>query len=123
MGQVTRRGSPWPPGNLTSSSPHQEHSAPPGDLVLVLVEGANFDPAAFPDRTPSTSTAPTAAHLSFGGGRHYCSATALGRRHAEIALAVLLERMPRLALAVPVEQLVWRTGFMKRIPERLPVMW
>ncbi|MEU5888113.1 cytochrome P450 [Streptomyces sp. NPDC047461] len=95
-----------------------------GDLVLVLVEGANFDPAAFPDpHTVDLDRANSAAHLSFGGGRHYCPATALGRRHAEIALTVLLERMPRLALAVPVEQLVWRTGFMKRIPERLPVMW
>jgi mycocyclosin synthase len=95
-----------------------------GELVLVLVEGANFDPAAFPDpHTVDLDRANSAAHLSFGGGRHYCPATALGRRHAEIAVSVLLERMPRLALAVPVEQLVWRTGFMKRIPERLPVMW
>ncbi|MEV7887931.1 tRNA-dependent cyclodipeptide synthase [Streptomyces sp. NPDC002817] len=95
-----------------------------GELVLVLVEGANFDPAAFPDpHTVDLDRANSAAHLSFGGGRHYCPATALGRRHAEIALAVLLERMPRPALAVPVEQLVWRTGFTKRIPERLPVMW
>ncbi|WP_406330800.1 cytochrome P450 [Streptomyces sp. NBC_00203] len=95
-----------------------------GELVLVLVEGANFDPAQFPDPyrfdlTRDNST----AHLSFGGGRHYCPATALGKRHAEIALEVLLERMPDIQLAVPIEQLVWRTGFMKRIPERLPVMW
>jgi len=95
-----------------------------GELVLVLVEGANFDPAQFPDPyrfdlTRDNST----AHLSFGGGRHYCPATALGKRHAETALEVLLERMPDIQLAVPIEQLVWRTGFMKRIPERLPVMW
>lgn len=95
-----------------------------GELVLVLVEGANFDAAAFPDPyavdlTRENST----AHLSFGGGRHYCPATALGRKHAEIALETLLERMPGLRLAVPIEQLVWRTGFMKRIPERLPIMW
>ncbi|WP_330305289.1 MULTISPECIES: cytochrome P450 [unclassified Streptomyces] len=95
-----------------------------GELVLVLVEGANFDPARFPDPyrfdlTRDNST----AHLSFGGGRHYCPATALGKRHAETALEVLLERMPGIQLAVPIEQLVWRTGFMKRIPERLPVMW
>ncbi|MFG2552200.1 cytochrome P450 [Streptomyces sp. NPDC048581] len=95
-----------------------------GDLVLVLVEGANFDPDAFPDpHTVDLGRANATAHLSFGGGRHYCPATALGRRHAEIALEVLLERMPGLRLAVPIEQLVWRTGFMKRIPERLPVMW
>jgi mycocyclosin synthase len=95
-----------------------------GELVLVLVEGANFDPAAFPDpHTVDLGRENAGAHLSFGGGRHYCPATALGRKHAEIALEVLLERMPGLRLAVPVEQLVWRTGFMKRIPERLPVMW
>ncbi|MFE6620277.1 cytochrome P450 [Streptomyces sp. NPDC057740] len=95
-----------------------------GDLVLVLVEGANFDPEAFPDpHTVDLARENATAHLSFGGGRHYCPATALGRKHAEIALETLLERMPGLRLAVPIEQLVWRTGFMKRIPERLPVMW
>ncbi|AZQ36395.1 cytochrome P450 [Streptomyces cyaneochromogenes] len=95
-----------------------------GELVLVLVEGANFDPDAFADpHTVDLGRENATAHLSFGGGRHYCPATALGRKHAEIALEVLLERMPRLRLAVPIEQLVWRTGFMKRIPERLPAMW
>ncbi|MFE9020524.1 cytochrome P450 [Streptomyces sp. NPDC007808] len=95
-----------------------------GELVLVLVEGANFDPDAFPDpHTVDLGRENPTAHLSFGGGRHYCPATALGRKHAEIALEVLLERMPGLRLAVPIEQLVWRTGFMKRIPERLPMMW
>ncbi|WP_435217769.1 cytochrome P450 [Streptomyces sp. bgisy034] len=95
-----------------------------GELVLVLVEGANFDPAAFPDpHRVDLGRENATAHLSFGGGRHYCPATALGRGHAEIALRTLLERMAGLRLAVPIEQLVWRTGFMKRIPERLPVMW
>jgi cytochrome P450 len=95
-----------------------------GELVLVLVEGANFDPGEFPDPHKVDITRENnTGHLSFGGGRHYCPATALGKRHAEIALEVLLDRMPDLRLAVPIEQLVWRTGFMKRIPERLPVMW
>jgi mycocyclosin synthase len=95
-----------------------------GELVLVLVEGANFDAAAFPDPyTVDLTRENGTAHLSFGGGRHYCPATALGRKHAEIALETLLERMPGLRLAVPIEQLVWRTGFMKRLPERLPIMW
>ncbi|MDF3141449.1 MULTISPECIES: cytochrome P450 [unclassified Streptomyces] len=95
-----------------------------GELVLVLVEGANFDAAAFPDPyTVDLTRENSTAHLSFGGGRHYCPATALGRKHAEIALETLLERMPGLRLAVPIEQLVWRTGFMKRLPERLPIMW
>ncbi|QGV79859.1 cytochrome P450 [Streptomyces ficellus] len=95
-----------------------------GELLLVLVEGANFDPEVFTDpHTVDLTRDNSAAHLSFGGGRHYCPATALGKKHAEIALETVLDRMPGLQLAVPIEQLVWRTGFMKRIPERLPVMW
>ncbi|MGW7426612.1 cytochrome P450 [Streptomyces sp. NPDC054813] len=95
-----------------------------GDLVLVLVEGANLDPEKFPDpHRFDVHRDNTADHLSFGGGAHYCPATALGRAHARIALEVLLDRLPDLALAVPPAQLVWRTGFMKRIPERLPVIW
>ena len=95
-----------------------------GELVLVLVEGANFDPEVFADpHRMDIGRENSVAHLSFGGGQHYCPATALGKRHTEIALETLLDRMPGLRLAVPVEQLVWRTGFMKRMPERLPVMW
>ncbi|MDX2558452.1 cytochrome P450 [Streptomyces sp. TX20-6-3] len=95
-----------------------------GELVLVLVEAANHDADHFPDPLVFRPGRENAAdHLSFGGGRHYCPATALGKRHAEIALETLLDRLPGLRLAVPVEQLVWRTNFMKRLPERLPVAW
>jgi mycocyclosin synthase len=95
-----------------------------GELVLVLVEAANHDPAQYQDPRAIRLDRPNAGtHLSFGGGGHYCPATALGKKHAEVALRALLHRMPRLDLAVPVEQLVWRTGFMKRVPERLPVRW
>ncbi|MFG2333707.1 cytochrome P450 [Streptomyces sp. NPDC048604] len=95
-----------------------------GELVLVLVEAANHDPEHFPEPHAFRPERENAAdHLSFGGGRHYCPATALGKRHAELALETVLERLPGLRLAVPVEQLVWRTNFMKRLPERLPVAW
>ncbi|WP_405435356.1 cytochrome P450 [Streptomyces avidinii] len=95
-----------------------------GELMLVLVEAANTDPDVYPDPHVADIDRPNAGtHLSFGGGQHYCPATALGKRHTEIAIEVLLEKMPNLALAVPVDQLVWRTRFMKRLPERLPVLW
>ncbi|MFF2572424.1 cytochrome P450 [Streptomyces sp. NPDC058084] len=95
-----------------------------GELVLVLVEAANHDPEQFPEPLAFRPDRQNAAeHLSFGGGRHFCPATALGKRHAEIALETLLDRLPELRLAVPVEQLVWRTNFMKRLPERLPAAW
>ncbi|MGW6710516.1 cytochrome P450 [Streptomyces sp. NPDC054956] len=95
-----------------------------GELLLVLVEGANTDAAVYPDpHVVDIDRENAGTHLSFGGGPHYCPATALGKRHAEIAIEVLLEKMPNLQLAVPVDQLVWRTRFMKRLPERLPVLW
>ncbi|MEU4497962.1 cytochrome P450 [Streptomyces sp. NPDC023998] len=94
-----------------------------GELVLVLVEGANFDPEVFEDPERLDLGRERNPHLSFGGGRHFCPASALGRLHAETALAALVDRLPRLRLAVPDDQLVWRTGFIKRLPERLPVLW
>ncbi|MYT27374.1 cytochrome P450 [Streptomyces sp. SID8354] len=94
-----------------------------GELVLVLIEGANYDPEVFPhperidfDREPNP-------HLAFGAGRHFCPASAIARTHAQIALTALVQRLPELRLALPVEQLVWRPGFIKRLPERLPVLW
>ncbi|MET7618556.1 cytochrome P450 [Streptomyces sp. NPDC005408] len=94
-----------------------------GELVLVLVEGANFDPDVFDAPERLDLEREHNPHLSFGAGRHFCPASALGRLHAETALSALVNRLPRMRLAVPEEQLVWRTGFIKRLPERLPVLW
>ncbi|MEU1630543.1 cytochrome P450 [Streptomyces sp. NPDC020096] len=94
-----------------------------GELVLVLVEGANFDPEVFTDPERLDLDRADNPHLSFGAGPHFCPASALGRLHARIALDALVRRLPSLRLAVPLEQLVWRTGFIKRLPERLPVAW
>ncbi|MER5782583.1 cytochrome P450 [Streptomyces mobaraensis] len=94
------------------------------DLVLVLVEGANYDPAVFPrPQTLDLTREAAKAHVTFGAGRHYCSATHLARTHASIALAAVLERMPGLRLAIPVETIDWRSGWIKRTPERLPILW
>ncbi|GAA5015908.1 cytochrome P450 [Kitasatospora paranensis] len=94
-----------------------------GELVLVLVEGANYDPAVFPEPERIDFDRAQNPHLAFGAGHHFCPASALGRTHAEIALAVLVERLPGLRFALPLEQLAWRPGFIKRLPERLPVVW
>ncbi|MFI5754981.1 cytochrome P450 [Streptomyces sp. NPDC051569] len=94
-----------------------------GELVLVCVEGANFDPERFDgperfdiDRSPNP-------HLAFGAGPHFCPASLISRVHAAEALTALLESLPALRLALPADQLVWRTGNIKRVPERLHVLW
>ncbi|MET9290722.1 cytochrome P450 [Streptomyces sp. NPDC003077] len=94
-----------------------------GDLVLVLIEGANHDPAVFPDPDRLDLTRTPNPHLAFGDGRHYCPATALARAHAATALTTLLARLPDLRLAIPADEINWRSGWIKRTPERLPVLW
>lgn len=95
-----------------------------GELVLVLLEGANFDPEHFPNPGSIELDRPNpTSHLAFGRGQHFCPGSALGRRHAQIGIEALLKKMPGVDLAVPIDQLVWRTRFQRRIPERLPVLW
>ncbi|MER7080418.1 mycocyclosin synthase [Saccharopolyspora kobensis] len=94
-----------------------------GELVLLLVEGANHDPSVFPDPERIDLDRNPNPHLAFGSGRHFCPASALARVHAEVGLTALLERLPGVRLAVPSETLNWRKWFVKRVPERLPVIW
>ena len=67
--------------------------------VLVLLSAANRDPAVFadPDRFQPGRDGPTA--LSFAYGAHYCLGASLARAEAEIMLAAVVRRWPRLALA------------------------
>jgi cytochrome P450 len=44
-------------------------------------------------------------HLSFGMGMHFCLGAQLARNEARVAFNVLLERFPRVRLAVPRTQI------------------
>lgn len=60
-------------------------------------------------------------HLSFGQGMHFCLGAPLSRMEAQIAISTLLRRAPGLRLSVPVERLRWRSSFIVRGLESLPV--
>jgi len=77
------------------------HVFEPGDQVALLLGAANRDPQVFenpdrflPDRTPNP-------HVSFGAGLHFCVGAPLARAEVQIALPILFERHPNLALAEP----------------------
>ncbi|POM22549.1 Pulcherriminic acid synthase [Actinomadura rubteroloni] len=101
---------------------------PDGATVACLVGSANRDPRRFedPDRfDPRRSAAVereftgASTHLAFGAGRHFCLGAQLARMEAEIAVTVLLERLPDLRWAdgfAPVE-----TGLLTRAPDELLV--
>ena len=71
-----------------------------GDTMLLLLGGANRDPALF-DHPDTFDTARTNAreHISFGSGVHACLGAALARMELHIGLQSLFEHFPQLTLA------------------------
>ena len=71
---------------------------PAGSEALLLLAAGNHDPAHVedPDRLDVTRT--DVRHLSFGHGPHYCLGAALARLEAEVAVPLLLRRLPDLRL-------------------------
>ncbi len=92
---------------------------PRGRSVIVLLGGANRDPAVFPDpETFDVARSNASQHLAFAAGPHYCIGAALARLEGEIALRALLDRFPVWQLAAdPVR----REGFTLRGLACLPV--
>ncbi|MEG8184039.1 cytochrome P450, partial [Nocardia terpenica] len=62
-------------------------------------------------------------HMAFGHGVHHCLGAQLARVELQVALATLLHRFPTLRLAVPLEEIPWKTGLLVRGPKSLPVSW
>jgi cytochrome P450 len=91
-----------------------------GEQVVLLLGSANRDEAVFPGADRLDVTRENAArHLSFGHGVHHCLGAPLARLEAACALSGLLERFPRLALAV--ETVDWSDNEILRGPVRLPL--
>lgn len=94
-----------------------------GDAVVPVPASANRDPAAFadPDRL-DLSRSPN-AHVAFGHGPHACTGGHLTRLQLATAIEVLLERLPGIELAVPVDSIRWDESTPLRAPAQLPVRW
>ncbi|MBV9728400.1 MAG: cytochrome P450, partial [Pseudonocardiales bacterium] len=62
-------------------------------------------------------------HLAFGYGIHYCLGAPLARMELQVAIATLIRRLPTMRLAVPVQDLEWRSYLVSRALSALPVTW
>jgi cytochrome P450 len=94
---------------------------PAGEPVLVVLAGADRDPARFPEPDLLDLARTDNQHLAFGHGIHYCIGAPLARLEGQIAIATLLKRLPGVRLAEPAEDLWWRGGLIMRGLQRLPV--
>nr|AKT74275.1 TxnO2 [Streptomyces bottropensis] len=98
---------------------------PAGEVVLIGMAAAGRDSRRFHEAERfeiGRELREVRAHLAFGHGVHHCVGAPLARMESTIALRVLLERCPDLALAVPYEKLTWKPPtFQLRGLQHLPV--
>jgi cytochrome P450 len=94
---------------------------PAGDAVSAVVASANRDETRFARPDAFELHRPRARLGTFGFGTHFCSGHAFARQQERIALRVLLEELPSLALDSD-EDTVF-SGFEFRAPRRMAVRW
>lgn len=94
-----------------------------GDPVLPVLLSANHDETAFAAADQLDLTRTNNRHLGFGHGVHYCVGAPLARLEGQIAIQTLIQRLPHLRLAAPVDSLTWTTVPIMRGLKHLPVMW
>jgi cytochrome P450 len=93
-----------------------------GDPVWVSSAAAHADPL-FADHVAASSTISTRAHLSWGAGRRQCPARELASTVAAVGVGRLFERFSHLDLALPADQLPWRSSPFMRGLRSLPVRY
>ncbi|MFC6929021.1 cytochrome P450 [Actinomadura yumaensis] len=94
-----------------------------GELVLVSLEAANHDPAAFSHPDTFNPGRDTSGHLGFGHGAHFCPGNRLARMQIHAMVTALADHSPALRLAVPPHDLRWVNGAAFRTPQAIPVTW
>lgn len=105
----------WATGDTSLGGQHIKA----GDMLLLGLAAGNMDEAVRPE--PSTPVHHNRAHLSFSGGAHECPGQDIGRVIADAGIDILLTRLPDVRLAVPEDELTWRSSTWARHLTGLPV--
>ncbi|MEU0105564.1 MULTISPECIES: cytochrome P450 [unclassified Streptomyces] len=93
-----------------------------GDPVWVSSAAAHADPL-FADHVASGTAISTRAHLSWGAGPRQCPARELASTVAAAGVGRLFERFDHVDLALPADQLPWRSSPFMRGLRSLPVRY
>ncbi|GAA3487801.1 MULTISPECIES: cytochrome P450 [Streptomyces] len=94
-----------------------------GEGVIPLAAAANHDESAFACPHAFDPARTERHHVAFGYGVHQCLGQNLVRTEMEIVYRRLFERIPTLALAVPVEELPLKYDGVLYGLHELPVRW
>ncbi|WUN30048.1 cytochrome P450 [Kitasatospora sp. NBC_00315] len=94
-----------------------------GDGLICMLSTANRDESMFEASDELDVERDARRHLAFGFGVHQCLGQPLARVELQIALESLLRRLPDLRVAVPPEELVFRTDTIVYGLASLPVAW
>ena len=96
---------------------------PADSLVILALATANRDPRFLADGDRLDVTRDAAGHVAFGHGVHHCLGAPLARMEMRIAFPALLRRFPRLALAVPFDEVEFRAFHFIYGLRSLPLTW
>ncbi|WP_097967955.1 cytochrome P450 [Streptomyces sp. or20] len=94
-----------------------------GDAVVAELGMANRDSEVFDRPEEIDFHREQIPHVTFGYGIHHCLGAQLARFELRVVLETLVTRLPGLRLAVPADQLAWRTERLIRGVAALPVRW
>ncbi|MGW1273649.1 cytochrome P450 [Streptomyces sp. NPDC002491] len=125
MNRVVMRKPPlvnFVPRFAAADTPLGNHVIRAGDPVWVSSAAAHADPL-FAGHVESGTTVSTRAHLAWGAGRRQCPARELASTVAAVGVGRLFERFSHLELALPVDQLPWRSSPFMRGLRSLPVRY
>ncbi|MDQ0746778.1 cytochrome P450 [Streptomyces africanus] len=110
------------PRFATADTPLGNYTIRAGDPVWVSSAAAHADPL-FADHVASGTTISTRAHLSWGAGPRQCPSRELASTVAAAGVGRLFERFDHLDLALPADQLPWRSSPFMRGLRSLPVRY
>lgn len=96
---------------------------PAGDGIIALTASGNHDSRVFENPHSFDVDRVSHSHLGFGHGIHQCIGQNLARAELEIALVRLFQRMPKLRLASPLEELPFKDPIGVYGLHQLPVEW
>ena len=94
-----------------------------GEPVLCARSSANRDEIVFTRANELDFTRDPNPHVAFGYGPHFCLGANLARMELQVALGMILSRLPGVRIAVPEDDLTWHDASIMRGLAAFPITW